>query len=277
MDLIIKGGTVVAPEGASAMDVGIEGEKIVAVSTLGILGSENAKVIDATGKIVLPGGIEPHTHINVPVPDYWAGGRSEVFTQPPESASRAAAFGGVTTFVDFAGNLPLTQGSAPPTDPIMAQIEKRRQIFSGHSYIDFTFHYILAGAVSSQTIGEIKEGIQSGLASYKVFTTFFAKVPTGHLWEVFQEVGKQGGIMAVHAEEDDIVNYMEDKLVQEGHDHGSNLHLVHNNLSEDIAFQKVIRLAEHTETGIYFVHTTAKEGVQAVAEARAKHPNVLST
>ena len=77
--------------------------------------------------------------------------------------------------------------------------------------------------------------------------------------------------MAVHAEEDDIVNYMEDKLVQEGHDHGSNLHLVHNNLSEDIAFQKVIRLAEHTETGIYFVHTTAKEGVLAVAEARAKH------
>ena len=271
MDLIIKGGTVVAPEGTSAMDVGIEGEKIVAVSTLGTLGSENARVIDATGKIVLPGGIEPHTHINVPVPDYWAGGRSEVFTQPPEFASRAAAFGGVTTFVDFAGNLPLTQGSAPPTDPIMAQIEKRRQIFSGHSYIDFTFHYILAGAVSSQTIGEIKEGIQSGLASYKVFTTFFAKVPTGHLWEVFQEVGKQGGIMAVHAEEDDIVNYMEDKLVQEGHDHGSNLHLVHNNLSEDIAFQKVIRLAEHTETGIYFVHTTAKEGVLAVAEARAKH------
>ena len=79
MDLIIKGGTVVAPEGASAMDVGIEGEKIVAVSTLGILGSETAMVIDATGKIVLPGGIEPHTHINVPVPDYWAGGRREVF------------------------------------------------------------------------------------------------------------------------------------------------------------------------------------------------------
>ena len=74
MDLIIKGGTVVAPEGASAMDVGIEGEKIVAVSTLGTLDFENAKVIDATGKIVLPGGIEPHTHINVPVPDYWAGG-----------------------------------------------------------------------------------------------------------------------------------------------------------------------------------------------------------
>ena len=270
MNVIIKSGIVVTPEGAAVMDVAIEGEKIAAVATPGTLSDEHARVIDATGKIVLPGGIEPHTHINVPVPDYWAGGRSEVFTQPPESASRAAAFGGVTTYIDFAGDLPLTRDSTPSSDPIMAQIEKRRQTFTGHSYIDFTFHYILAGAVSPQTIGEIKEGIQSGLASFKVFTTFFAKVPTGHLWEVFQEVGKQGGIMAVHAEEDDIVNYMEDKLIREGNDHGSNLHLVHNNLSEDIAFQKVIRLAESTETGIYFVHTTAKEGVLAVAEARAK-------
>jgi dihydropyrimidinase len=270
MNVIIKSGIVVTPGGAAVMDVAIEGEKIAAVATPGTLSDEHARVIDATGKIVLPGGIEPHTHINVPIPDYWAGGRSEVFTQPPESASRAAAFGGVTTYIDFAGDLPLTRDSTPSSDPIMAQIEKRRQTFTGHSYIDFTFHYILAGAVSPQTIGEIKEGIQSGLASFKVFTTFFAKVPTGHLWEVFQEVGKQGGIMAVHAEEDDIVNYMEDKLIREGNDHGSNLHLVHNNLSEDIAFQKVIRLAESTETGIYFVHTTAKEGVLAVAEARAK-------
>ena len=69
------------------------------------------ETIDATGMIVLPGGIEPHAHINVPVPDYWAGGDDGVFTQPPEAASRAAAFGGVTTYVDFAGALPLTPRS----------------------------------------------------------------------------------------------------------------------------------------------------------------------
>lgn len=270
LDVIIKGGTVVAPQGASIADVGIEGEKIVAVATPGTLEAGNARVIDATGKIVLPGGIEPHTHINVPVPDYWAGGKSEVFTQPPEAASRAAAFGGVTTYVDFAGNLPLNPGAMPTPEPIMSQIETRRQTFTGHSYTDFTFHYILAGAVSPTTIGEIGEAIQSGLASFKVFTTFFAKIPTGHLLAVFQEVAKQGGIMAVHAEEDDMVTYMEEKLQREGNDHGSNLHLVHSNLSEDIAFRKVIRLAENAETGIYFVHATAKEGVLAIAEARAK-------
>ena len=109
-------------------------------------------------------------------------------------------------------------------------------------------------------MGEIGEAIQSGVASFKIFTTFHARVPMGHLWEIFQEVGKHGGIMAVHAEEDDIVTYMEEKLEREGRDHGSNLHLAHNNISEDISFRKVVRLAQKTETGIYFVHTTAKEG-----------------
>jgi dihydropyrimidinase len=85
---------------------------------------------------------------------------------------------------------------------------------------------------------------------------------------VFAEVAKHGGVMAVHAEEDDIVTYMEDKLTREGRDQGYHLHLVHNNLSEDLAFRKIIRLARHTEAGIYFVHTTAKEGVMAIAEAR---------
>jgi len=269
LDMIIRGGRVVAPEGAADLDVGIQEGRIAIVAAPGTLGGDAGRVIDATGKIVFPGGIEPHTHIGIPVPKIWAG-RSEVITQPPEAASRAAAFGGVTTLVDFAGSLAITPGESPVSDPIMKQVEERREAFAGHSYTDFAFHFILAGAVSPTTIGEIGEAIQSGLASFKVFTTFFAKIPTGHLWAVFQEVAKHGGIMAVHAEEDDIVTYMEDKLVSEGNDHGSNLHLVHNNLSEDIAFRKVIRLAESTETGIYFVHTTAKEGVLAVAEARAK-------
>ena len=271
LDLIIKGGTVVAPEGAALADVGIQGDHIAAVATPGALDDIGAgETIDATGMIVLPGGIEPHAHINVPVPDYWAGGDTDVFTQPPEAASRAAAFGGVTTYVDFAGALPLTPGAVPPADPIAGQIEVRRDVFRGHSFTDYTFHYILAGAIPPVTLGEIGEAIQSGVASFKIFTTFHARVPTGHLWEIFQEVGKHGGIMAVHAEEDDIVTYMEDKLEREGRDHGSNLHLAHNNISEDISFRKVTRLAESTETGIYFVHTTAKEGVNAIADARAK-------
>ena len=268
IDLVIKGGLVVTPEGADQRDVAIQGEQIAAVVSPGALDREAGRTIDATGKIVLPGGIEPHTHIGIPVPEYWAG-RSEVITQPPEAASRAAAFGGVTTLIDFAGDLALDPGHTISPAPIMEQIESRRRAFAGHSYIDHAFHFIMAGAVSPAAIGQIGEAIQSGVASFKIFTTFGSlRCPYGHLWEIFQEVSRGGGIMAVHAEDDDIVTYMEAKLKREGRDQGYNLHLVHNNISEDIAFRKILRLARHTETGIYFVHTTAKEGVAAIAEAR---------
>ena len=68
--------------------------------------------------------------------------------------------------------------------------------FDGHCYTDYTFHFILAGDVQPNMIGEIGEAIQAGVASFKIFTTFFARCPTGHLWEIFQQVAKAGGIMA---------------------------------------------------------------------------------
>ena len=274
LDLIIRGGMVVAPEGAAELDVGVQDGRIAVVAQPGTLDIEAGRAIEASGKHVLPGGIEPHTHIGIPVPRNWAG-RAEVVTQPPEAASRAAAFGGVTTMVDFSGSLSSQPGEAPAAGPIMQQVEDRRDAFAGHSYIDYTFHHILSGAVSPATIGQIGEAIQSGVASFKIFTTFNAsRVPYGSLWEIFQEVSRHGGIMAVHAEDDDIVTHMEEKLVREGRDQGYNLHLVHNNISEDLAFRQVLRLANHTETGIYFVHTTAKEGVAAIAEARLRQQPV---
>ena len=274
LDLIIRGGRVVTPEGVSELDVGIQDGVIAAMAWPGTLDVEALRIIDAAGKIVLPGGIEPHTHIGIPVPRVWAG-RSEVITQPPEAASRAAAFGGVTTFIDFAGNLPITPGETPSTNPIMQQVEERRNAFAGHSYTDFAFHYIMAGAVPPETIGQIGEAIQSGVASFKIFTTFnAARCPYGHLQDIFEQVAQHGAIMAVHAEDDDIVTHMEEKLKREGRDQGYNLHLVHNNISEDIAFRQILRLAYHMEVGVYFVHTTAKEGVAAIAEARAQQQPV---
>jgi dihydropyrimidinase len=274
LDLFIRGGTVVTPEEVGERDVGIQDGRIVAVTWPGTLPADAGRVIDARGTIVLPGGIEPHAHIAIPVPEAWAG-RPEVMTQPPEAASRAAAFGGVTTVIDFAGNLNPPPGAVSSRESIMRVVEERRSVFHGHAYTDFAFHYILAGRVAPEVINQIGEAVQEGIASFKIFTTFPGlRVPYGHLWAVFREVAKQGGIMAVHAEEDDIVDYMTDTLTREGRDQGYNLHLVHNNLSEDLAFRKIIRLAQHTEAGVYFVHTTAKEGVAAMAEARSRRQPV---
>lgn len=269
LDCVIKGGQVVTPQAVGEMDVGIRGEKIVAVGWSGTLSEQTTQVIDASGKIVIPGGIEPHAHIGIPVPSEWSG-QPDIMTQPPQDASRAAAFGGVTTIVDFAGDLSFEEVEDKTPKSIMSVVEERRSVFRTHSYTDYTFHYILAGEVAPETIGEIGEAIQEGVASFKIFTTFHPiRVPYGHLWTIFAEVAKHGGIMAVHAEEDEVVRYMTEKLKREGRDQGYNLHLVHNNISEDLAFRHIIRLAQHTEAGIYFVHTTAKEGVAAIAEARA--------
>jgi dihydropyrimidinase len=274
LDLLIRGGVVVTPEEVGERDVGVQDGKIVAVTWPGTLPADAGRFIEARGKIVLPGGIEPHAHIAIPVPEVWAG-RPEVITQPPEAASRAAAFGGVTTIIDFAGNLNPTPGVASSQESIMSVVEGRRNVFRGHAYTDFAFHYILAGRVAPEVIAHIGEAVQEGVASFKIFTTFPGlRVPYGHLWAVFAEVAKHGGIMAVHAEEDDLVDYMTETLTREGRDQGYNLHLVHTNLSEDLAFRKILRLAKHTEVGVYFVHTTAKEGVAAIAEARSQRQPV---
>ena len=267
LDLIITGGTVVTPHTVAALDVGISGEHIVAVGQPGTLSAAAGRVIDATGKIVLPGGIEPHAHIGIPVPPDWTG-QPDVMTQPPEAASRAAAFGGVTTIIDFAGDLSRKALRGERRRPLLDVLERRRTVFRDHCYTDFAFHYMLAGECGHQAAGQIAEALQEGVGSFKIFTTTEIRIPYGHLWEIFAEVAKHGGMMAVHAEEDEIVNYMLEKLKREGRDQAYNMHLVHNNLSEDLAFRTIIRLAEHTGTGVYFVHTTAKEGVRAIAEAR---------
>src|SRR6266545_8271174 len=153
LDLVITGGQVVTSEGVRELDVGVRAEKIAALGWPSTLTADVGRVVDARGKIVIPGGIEPHAHIGIPVPAQWAG-TPEVMTQPPEAASRAAAFGGVTTIIDFAGNLSLDAAGGGPAS-IMLALEQRREAFRGHSYTDYAFHYILSGAVTPATLGEI--------------------------------------------------------------------------------------------------------------------------
>src|SRR5690242_6026498 len=99
LDLVIRCGQVVTPEGVGTWDVGVEGERIVAVAAPGALPSEAARVVDATGKIVVPGAIDPHVHTHWPIP---ALGGGHTTSAPPEQVSRAALCGGTTTLVYFA-------------------------------------------------------------------------------------------------------------------------------------------------------------------------------
>src|ERR1700738_5668805 len=99
LDIVVSGGTAVLPSGPQSADIGIEGEKIAAIGAPGSLAALGGRVVDATGKIVIPGGIDPHVHCKwpMPVPNGPTG-----LTDPPSSVSQAALYGGATTVIDFA-------------------------------------------------------------------------------------------------------------------------------------------------------------------------------
>ena len=267
LDLIIRGGQVVTPQRVAEMDVAVQGEKIVAVAGPGVVGSEAARTIDASGKVVVPGGIEPHAHVATPVPQLWTG-RPGMETQSPEAASRAAAFGGTTMLVDFARPL---HGATP-----LEAVEQRVQRFSGHSYIDFAFHCVFNGVSPPEHIAQIRELIASGVASMKVWTITRPGEPPnpatddGHLWAVMEQVAQHNGIIAVHGEDEALVDFMSEKLKREGRDQAHNIHLAHSNLSEEIAFNKTVRMARRAGAAVYFLHVTAREGVEAIVNGRAQ-------
>ena len=267
-DLLVRGGNVVTPSGVGPMDVAVRDGAIAALALPGQIAEEAGHVIDARDRIVLPGGVEPHAHFNARVPEARTG-RPDVHTQQPPAGSMAAAFGGTTTFVDFAMPAPMP-GEPVPVPEIEADVGRRRSEYAGRCYTDFAFHCTLFGDVAPGTLEQIGPAVRAGIASFKAYTINDPiRVPWGHLHAVFESVAEAGGMMAVHAEDEDIVRYMKEKLWREGRGQGFNLPLAHNNLSEDLAFRRVVRLAQDTGAAIYFLHTTAKEGVDAIAEARA--------
>jgi dihydropyrimidinase len=125
-------------------------------------------------------------------------------------------------------------------------------------------------------IDQVPELIQGGFNTVKVWTTNATTrrprqmMDFGHVWAVMERVAAAGGVLAVHAEDEDIVTYSYRRLHAEGRTDTQYLHEGHNNLSEDLSFRRVIRLAEWTGAAVYLMHVSAREGVQAIAEARAQ-------
>jgi dihydropyrimidinase len=266
LDLVIRGGQVVTPQGVGEWDVGIGGERIVAVALPGSL-SEAGRVIDARGKVVVPGGVEPHTHLAHFVAMH---PEADEYTLGPEDDTRGMVFGGTTTHVDFCFVRPGTS--------VAEAIERRVARWRGNAYADYSFHVALQGALPIPLFDQLQEAIREGFPSFKVFTVNVLpphpkrhpyRLDFGRIQLAMEKVTKHGGIMVVHAEDEDIVQFMYEKFREEKRTAGWLLPEVHNKISEKLAFQRTITLAAHTGAGVYFVHTSAKEGVEAVAEARA--------
>src|SRR5438270_9488296 len=267
LDIVVSGGLAVLPSGPEQADIGVQGEKIVAIGGPGSLAALAAgRVIDAAGQIVIPGGIDPHVHCNwpMPVPD----GEAKL-TEPASRVSQAALFGGTTTTIDFA---PVEGGMT-----VQQAIELRQQQWAGQCYGDYAFHTMLLGKIAPERLGELAEAVQEGHASVKIFTTDITPsrkgrmVDFGDIWEVLKVLAQAGGIAAIHAEDNDLVMHMYEKLIREDRTSFENMAEVHNTLSEDLSFNRVIRLAANIEgAALYMMHTSAATGVAAIAAARAK-------
>ncbi len=268
-DLIIRGDRVVTPHGMGQWDIAVKDDKIAALSAPGAFSDDQAKrVIDATGKIVMPGGIDPHVHCAWHIPALEEGGEP-TYTAAPSVVSRAALYGGTTTMIDFA--------ASEPGDTVPQMIERRDEEWAGKCYCDYAYHIMLRGDIAPSVVEEVGEAVQDGYATVKVFTTDITPsrkgrmVHFGDIWEILKVLAREGGLGVIHSEDNDIVMHMYEKLFREGRTGFENLAEVHNALSEDISFRRIIRLAENIEgAALYMMHVSAASGVSAIAQSRAK-------
>jgi dihydropyrimidinase len=270
LDVLIRGGLVVGDGYERVLDVGIAGESIAFVGEPDDA-IEAGRVIDATGKLVIPGGVEAHAHIHEPMHRGWTHGE-EVWLQSPEGATRAALHGGTTTVLSFAF---MTVHVVSEQYDVTAAIAERDAIFRERSHTDYAFHPVLAGAVSDHTLGTLAEAIQDGTPTIKVFTTDLTTtqggvmIDTGSLRDVLGVVAAEGGILMAHSEDDGIIKHMEARLKREGRAQLHNVHLVHSALCEELAFRQVSTMARDAGAPLYFVHVCGASALDVVAERRA--------
>ena len=263
-DLVLRSDRVVTPRGEAACDVAIAGETIEAVAPIGTL--SGARVLDLTGRIVMPGGIDPHVHCAwpMPVPD-----GPTTFTEPASVVSRAAIHGGTTTLIDFVRCI---EGS-----DVQDAIARRDAGWKGAVHTDYAFHLMVEGDIPPTMLEQLGAAIRAGYPTVKIFTTDITPsrrgrlVDFGDIWEVFKVLAANQGLAVIHAEDNDIVMHMYEKLFRENRTSFVNMAEVHNTLSEDLSFRRVIRLAESVGgVALYMMHTSAATGVTAIREARGR-------
>ena len=159
----------------------------------------------------------------------------------------------------------------------MQAIEARDKDFVGKSPCDWAYHIMLHSEPPPEFSGQLAEAIQAGYPTLKIFTTNILPsrrgrmVDFGDIWEAFQVLARHGGLGVIHAEDNDIVMHMYAKLIREGRVGFEHMAEVHNQLSEDLSFRRVLRLAENVPgTALYMMHVSAGTGVAAIPRRAAR-------
>ncbi|GHE93291.1 dihydropyrimidinase [Amycolatopsis deserti] len=261
MRTLIKGGTVLSTTGASRADVLVEGETIAAVAAPGLFDTAD-EVIDATGKYVMPGGIDAHTHMEMPF-----GGTFSHDTF--ETGTIAAAWGGTTTIIDFAVQ--------PKGSTLQPTLDKWHEKADGNCAVDYGFHMILSD-VNDTTLKEMQTCIDAGVSSFKMFMAYPGVFYStdGEILRAMQQATETGATIMMHAENGIAIDQLVAQALAAGKGDPVQHGLTRPPELEGEATSRAIRLAQVTGAPLYIVHLSASQALAAVAEARNTGQNVFA-
>ncbi|KAA9151672.1 dihydropyrimidinase [Amycolatopsis acidicola] len=261
MSTLIKGGTVLSPAGGVPADVLVEGEQIAAVTAPGVFGTADI-VFDATGKYVLPGGIDAHTHMEMPFGGTFS---SDTF----ETGTTAAAWGGTTTIIDFAVQ---AKGTS-----LQSTLDKWHEKADGNCVIDYGFHMIVSD-VNDSTLKEMRTCIDAGVSSFKMFMAYPGVFYStdGEILRAMHQARETGGTIMMHAENGIAIDELVAQAIAEGRTDPVEHGYTRPSALEGEATSRAITLARVTGSPLYIVHLSAAEALSAVAEAKDAGQNVFA-
>jgi dihydropyrimidinase len=259
LDLAIVGATVVTPSGVALADVGVVAGKIANVAPPGAL-EPARQTVDACGMLLIPGAVDPHTHLD-----------AEMFSMQTiddfESGTAAAAAGGVTTIVDYAFQ---AQGGS-----LADAIEKWSAKARGRAIVDYGFHVALLDP-SPEAIAEIPRVVDRGVTSIKIFMMQGFEARARDYLRAFEVAGDSGALLAIHAEDEHLIGFCTERLLAAGKRDVTHFAASRPPLSEAAAVRRALAMTEMSAAPSYFVHLSSREAVDEVRSARARGRAVLA-
>jgi dihydropyrimidinase len=253
-DIVVRNGTIATDKEVFEGDIGIRGERIMAVG--GSLG-RGRREIDARGKLVLPGGVDSHTHIEQ-VSSFGVMCADDFY-----SATVSAAIGGTTTVMSFCAQ--------HRTDAIPAVLADYSERARTKAVIDYAFHLIVANPDQPTLARDLPAAIAHGIRSFKIFTTYERmRLTDEQILDVMAVARKHGALVMVHAENHGVISWLGERMIEQGNVAPRYHAIAHTRGAEMEAIQRVAMLAELIDVPVLIVHVSTIEGIEAIRVARAR-------